>query len=300
MNKKKKQMCILLGVLFLLLLIWYVVYAFNQKQEEKQEAEEKAAVIYATDLKEICMMQFHTGSEEFLFEKKDGVWIDRQDPDFPLKQSIPEEITLVYEKLKAERELKDGDEPEEYGLSNPAYTIELTDTEGDKVRLSFGNTTGDNYYMRNENTGTIYTVSSASVQELQHTREDLAQLDTYPGISSGNLKKVEITQNGETAVYDSENEDDSYQIASAAGGLGAVSLGAVADYSAEDQDLAQYGLDEKTRTTVEATYTQDEEEKVLCLYLGKEDGEGNRYVMLNDSKIIYLISTEICGNMIPD
>ena len=66
----------------------------------------------------------------------------------------------------------------------------------------------------------------------------------------------------------------------------------------ENEDLAGFGLDEETRITVEATYTEDDEEKVLTLYIGNEDGSGNRYVMMNDSRIVYLISDEICGNIL--
>ena len=126
----------------------------------------------------------------------------------------------------------------------------------------------------------------------------MSQLDTYPSIGSGNLKKETITQNGEVTTYDSENSEDDENIAAVAGGLGAVTLSEAADYSVEDEDLAGFGLDEESRITVEATYTQDEEEEVLTLYIGSEDGNGNRYVMMNESRIVYLISDEICSNIL--
>ena len=66
----------------------------------------------------------------------------------------------------------------------------------------------------------------------------------------------------------------------------------------EDADLAGYGLDEDTRITVEAVYTSDDEEQTLTLYIGNENGEGDRYVMINDSRIVYLISDTICDNIL--
>ena len=111
------------------------------------------------------------------------------------------------------------------------------------------------------------------------------------------MKEV-ISQNGETTTYDSEDEDQAEDIAAVAGGLGAVTLSEAADYSVEDKDLGMYGLDADSRITVEATYTQDDEEQMLTLYIGNEDGNGNRYVMLNDSRIVYLISDEICDNIL--
>ena len=71
-----------------------------------------------------------------------------------------------------------------------------------------------------------------------------------------------------------------------------------ADYSVEENDLSKYGLDEQSRTTETVTYTNNKKEKTVTLYFGKEDGNGNRYVMLSDSKIVYLVENEKCKNML--
>lgn len=298
MEKKKKRLLSLLLILPLLLVILGLMKQYNRKQDEKQEAEEKAAKVYVTDMKEVSSVSYKTGNSEFTFQKVDDTWVYEPDPDFPLVQNYPEQIVSTFGNLEALRELKDGDAPEDYGLTAPAYTIKLDDADGNEINLSIGNAVDDAYYLLNENTEKIYTVSSSVTGALQHTLEEMAQLDTYPSIGSGNLKKEVITRGGEITIYDSENDDDAKNIAAVAGGLGAVTLGSAADYSVEDKDLKEFGLDEDTRITVEATYTKDEEENVLNLYIGGEDGEGNRYVMMNDSRIVYLISVEICNNIL--
>ena len=63
----------------------------------------------------------------------------------------------------------------------------------------------------------------------------------------GNLKKVEVTQNGETTTYKKKK-----QRSELAGGWGTISLTQCADYNVKD--LAKYGLDEANRITVTATY----------------------------------------------
>lgn len=298
MEKKKKMLLPMLLILLLLVLVLALLQRHNQQQEEEQEAEKEASTIYITDIAEIDSISYRTGDNEFTFEKEGDSWIYKQDPDFPLAQSYPEQIASTYGKLTAQRELEDGDELEDYGLTEPAYTIRLTDPDGNETGLKIGNAVDDAYYLLNESTEKIYTVSSTAATVLQHTLEEMAQLDNYPNIGSGNLKKEVITRGGETTTYDSENEDDAKNIAAVAGGLGAVTLSSAADYSVEDKDLAGFGLDEKSRTTVEATYTTDEEEQVLKLYIGGEDGNGNCYVMMNDSRIVYLISAEVCKNIL--
>lgn len=298
--KKKKGMIVLILVLIVLLAVYFGLQTWNSSQEEQEQEAEEASQIHITetDGEDITALSFNVGNSDLAFEKQDGTWVYTPDPDFPLVQSYPEDIAAAVGDITADRKLENGDTLEDYGLDDPQYTIEFTDTEGNVTSLYFGNMTGDYYYVTAGDEGIVYTVASTVLDTLNYTIEDMAQLDEYPSIGSGNLVKEVITQNGETTTYDSENEDQSEDIAAVAGGLGAVTLSDAADYSVADEDLAGFGLDEASRITVEATYTNDDAEEVLTLYIGNEDGEGNRYVMMNDSRIVYLISTEICNNIL--
>ena len=297
MRKKNRGILILVIVLVLLLAVYFGLRAWNASQEEKEEAEQEAATVHVTDTaaEDIVSLKFNVGNGDLEFSKEDDKWYYTPDKDFPLQQSYPAEAAGS---ITADRELTDGDSLDAYGLDDPAYTVEYTDAEGNVTELLFGDMTGDDYYVMISGSDTVYTVSSSVIDALNYSLEDMAQLDDYPSIGSGNLVKEVITQNGETTTYDSEDEDQAEDIAAVAGGLGAVTLSEAADYSVEDEDLDMYGLDEESRITVEATYTQDDEEQLLTLYIGNEDGNGNRYVMINDSRIVYLISDEICDNIL--
>lgn len=299
MKKKKKQAVILLGVLVILLAALFALHMVNQRTEEAEARKEASEKIYVTDIKDVTKIRYQSETSEMDFEKTEeqGEWTYTEDPDFPLAQQYPEEMKDTFEKLEASRELKDGDELAAYGLDEPQYQVTLTDKDGTETTLYFGNAVDDGYYLTVDDTKKVYTVGNV-IEVFQHSLEEMAQLDEYPNIGSGNLKKETITQNGETTTYDSENEDDAEAIAAVAGGLGAVQLSSAADYSVEDADLGKYGLDETARVTVEAVYTENDKENVLRLYLGGEDGNGNRYVMINDSKIVYLISEEVCNNIL--
>ena len=300
MRKKNKGILILLAVLILLVAVYFGLRTWNAQQEEKAQEEQEAATVHVTDTsaEDIVSLKFNVGNGDLEFSKEDDQWYYTPDKDFPLQQSYPEDMAETVGSITAGRELTDGDSIDAYGLDEPAYTIEYTDADGNTAELLFGDMTGDDYYVMLNGNDTVYTVNSSVIDPFNYTLDDMAQLDDYPSIGSGNLVKEVITQNGETTTYDSEDEDQAEDIAAVAGGLGAVSLSEAADYSVEDEDLDVYGLDEDSRITVEATYTQNDEEQLLTLYIGNEDGNGNRYVMLNDSRIVYLISDEICDNIL--
>lgn len=295
--KKNKTLLILLGVLIVLLAAYFALKAWNRQQAEKDE-ESDAVVVTQIDPAEIKAISYDIGDGERGFEKRDGTWIYTPDADFPLDQSVPETIAEDMGQLKADRELVDGDELADYGLEEPDYTVTLTEADGTVTEIKFGNTVDDYYYVSPDDSGTVYTVPSSAADNLSQSLNDMAQFDDYPSIGSGNLKKVVITSGETSTVYDSENEEQSEDISAIAGGLGTVTLSEAADYSVADADRGNYGLDNASRTMVEVTYTEDNEDKTMTLYIGGEDGDGSRYVMMDDSRIVYLISDEICGNIL--
>lgn len=297
-QKRKKSLIALFCIFLILLAVYFGLQSWNKKQEKRQEEKTNAETVYVTDIDDIIKIKYNVGGGEFTFEKEDDTWYNVQDKDFPLAQSYPQQMAKDFSRLKALRELEGGDSLEDYGLKDPAYTVVLTDKDGKDTTLYYGNAAGEDYYLTVGDTGKVYTVDGTSISDLQYKLEDMAQLDTYPSIGSGNLKKEVITQNGSTTVYDSEKDGDAENIAAVAGGLGAVKLSDVADYSVEDKDIPGFGLDETSRITVEATYTESGKDAVLTLYIGNTDGNGKRYVMMNDSRIVYLISEEICNNIL--
>ena len=140
-------------------------------------------------------------------------------------------------------------------------------------------------------TDAVYTISGTLVSDLVFDLSSLTENDTLPSISSGNLKKVEVTQNGKTTTYKKKKER-----AELAGGWGTISLTQCADYNVKD--LAKYGLDEANRITVTTTYKDSTsgDKKTCTVYVGNVNGD-NRYVQLKDSNMVYEVGSSIVENM---
>ena len=80
------------------------------------------------------------------------------------------------------------------------------------------------------------------------------------------------------------------------------------------EELTTFGLDEASRTTVTLTYQEsssdssdsdsgDSEEEdsgslTYTLYLGSDSGDGTRYVQVQDSDLVYLVSSDVLNNLL--
>lgn len=333
MEKRTRTLCLLVGAVVLLLVAYFGIRGFNKNQEKKAEKEAKASEIYLTKMEDVTEIRYNIGNGEQVFVKESDSdnWEVEAQPDFPLAQTYPEQIASDFGTLKAERELKDADQLSDYGLEDPVYTVELSDSKGNTHQISIGNVTGDTYYATVDDSQTVYTVSAAVMEDLQYSLEEMAQLDQVPSIGSGNLVEETITKAGSQTTYSADNKDDSEAVATVIGGLGALTLDTVENYTVQPEELASYGLDEENRTQVEAVYststdadaseTDESEpatsdfdsensdtgnsdsdtsgkEKTYTLYIGTQAEDGTTYVMPKGSGIVYKVTTTVCKNIL--
>ncbi len=333
MEKRTRTLCLLVGAMVLLLVAYFGIRGFNKNQEKKAEKEAKASEIYLTKMEDVTEIRYNIGNGEqaFVKEADSDNWEVEAQPDFPLAQTYPEQIASDFGTLKAERELKDADQLSDYGLEDPVYTVELSDSKGNTHQLSIGNVTGDTYYAMVDDSQTVYTVSAAVMEDLQYSLEEMAQLDQVPSIGSGNLVEETITKAGSQTTYSADNKDDSEAVATVIGGLGALTLDTVENYTVQPEELASYGLDEGNRTQVDAVYSTSTDsdagetdeaepatsdfdsensdtgnsdsdtsgkEKTYTLYIGTQAEDGTTYVMPKGSGIVYKVTTTVCKNIL--
>lgn len=289
--KQKKSMLILVGILVALAILYIGLRFWNQKNS--REEEEKIAV---TEEVKLSGLSYTDGTDTMAFKKEDGVWYYEADQEIPMDQTTVEDIVLKVENLSAVRELDNPDDLADYGLKEPAYTIRYTTEDEEENILYIGNTTGENYYVTINDTKKVYTIPSDLVTSLQFDLSGLVENDSVPSIGSGNLKKVEVTEDGMTNTYEEEGE-----LGELAGGFGTLSLTECVDYHVTEEKLPQYGLDEENRITEVATYrdSSTEKEETFTVYIGNVEESGTyRYIMAKDSKMVYQVNKDIVKNII--
>ena len=124
---------------------------------------------------------------------------------------------------------------------------------------------------------------------------DYVVVDSVPTIGSGNLISVEVVKDGESVIYTEDADKDEL-----GGGFGALSFDTCVDYNADEDEKASYGLDEESRMTITAVYTDNttEEEMTFIVYAGGLDETGEyQYVMGDGSNMVYQVTAAVVENM---
>lgn len=292
--KRKRTLSILILVFAGLLALYTGISIYQKHSSEKKESEN---IIWIKKLSSLTSISYNNG-ENLSFAKENGTWYYTSNKEYPIVQSYLKELASQFQNVEAVRELKDGDSLSNYGLDQPSYTIKVKDKNGAQATYYIGNATGENYYFTVDDKSKIYTVSSNILSNLSSSLNDMIETDTFPSLSTGNLTKVVVNNNGKKTTYTSSSKNG---LDSIAGGLGVFTFGDCQDYSASGNELSKYGLDAASRISVEISYkdTDTSKKKNLTLYIGKNDKDKkNYYVKLKDSKMVYLSDADVVKNIL--
>lgn len=291
--KQKKSLTILLLV-FAGLFVLYTGISLYQKNKSSKEDSDQTLI---TNLKSLTSISYNHNGTTLSFTKDKSKWYYTKNKKYPITQSSLENLASTFQKVEAVRELKNPDALSDYGLDHPTYTVNVKDKTGKSITYYIGNATGENYYITYGNKSKIYTVSSDITTSLSYSLDDYITTDTFPTLSTGNLKKVIITKNGKEKTYTSKKKN----LDNIAGGLGVFTFGDCQNYYASQNDLKKYGLDKDTRISIDITYkdTDTKKTKNIVLYIGKKDSDKkNYYVQLKGSHMIYLSDSDVVKNII--
>ena len=258
--KQKKTLQILLLVFAGLIALYTGVNLYQKQQSSKEDSDQTMI----SDLKSLTSISYNNNGTTLSFIKQSGKWYYTKNKKYPITQSSLESLASTFQKVEAVRELKNADALSDYSLDKPTYTVSVKDKTGKSMTYSLDN---------------------------------LIETDTFPTLSTGNLKKVLVTQNGKTKTYTSKEKN----LDGISGGLGVFTFGDCQNYYASQTDLVKYGLDKDSRITVDITYkdTDTKKTKNVVLYIGKKDSDQkNYYVQLKGSHMVYLSDKDVVKNIL--
>lgn len=209
--KKKNTILMILVVVLVVLCAGYVgIVKYKEVQDQKQqdasEAEEEANKIVLNQMDSITRISFNTTDGELAFTYHDDSWHYEADEAFPLDVS---KITLIQNNLnplEATRKLEEKEDLSNYGLTQPAKTVTVTDASGNQKVLNIGsmNEYSGDYYASIAGDDNVYTIGTELVNSLDVTLDDLLKLDTIPYLTESDITQIEYKTAAESVVYKKE------------------------------------------------------------------------------------------------
>lgn len=275
---KNKIVKLLFGIVLLVVLTggYFGVKSYVASQEEQEtEQEEEKTSVFDTETDKIQSLKFLIDEKEVTFKKDGEVWVKEDEEDFPVDQDVMNSAASSISSVDAERVLEKVDNLGEYELDNPENTITIFSGEEDEettvIRVGMKNeSTNQCYVSRNDDRSTVYVVDAASIDPFMNSLYDYAKMQTFPGIDSSTVSRVNVEQKEKSyeAVKDENTglwtvesdgkteKGDSSKFSSLAISLGSLEFDSFVDYQCSDK--GKYGLEEPY-----AVVTVDYEEEVV-------------------------------------
>ena len=330
---KGKKLLILLLVVALLVGGYFAAKQFLTDDEASDsEAETERVPIGAMHSDDIAGILYVCGDESIELRRDGDTWRLKADPDFPVKQAYADTMAADAADLEAERLVSESaDDFAQYGLDAPETAYVFTKTDGTQVTYYIGsyNSFGGTYYMNVAGTEKIYLISGDFLDDFGHGLRELADVEAMQTVTTEDVYDLTLTlkdkttrvfhvEEGLKTVYSDmftwfSDEQTPVDAAAAQDLIGkAVSFteSGCADYRADDDELALYGLDHPAVTAkfdytvserketgetgddgepVTETVTHDE---TLTLLVGSAAKDGSLYAKTDASDVVYLIDAE--------
>lgn len=256
---KKNRSMIAAVALLAVMCAGYGAVSFGVAQSEKHRQEEEAAdTIYLTDFEEVTGISVASQEQTMNFEKKEGEWLDADDPERPLKQSLVALLASSGQKLTAVRKLEGAGELSNYGLDDPAYRAVFSDDNGKEAAILVGDELDDGrFYAKLEDLADVYTIDSGLVSAMDYSDLEFTQPQVLPAVNSDEVQQIRVTGSGQEAVYSRDDGTLTDEMAAAAAGF---VLGDCAAWKPGEEELAEMGFDGSQRT-LSYTYVPSAEEE---------------------------------------
>ncbi|MBR4292006.1 MAG: DUF4340 domain-containing protein [Clostridia bacterium] len=317
MARKKNRganLFLAIAVLVFCIVLYVVVVPklANDNSSEETTSIEMIADYKSGDIEKMSYV-YKAGSDEeialqFRYVYSTGKWLLDTDSDFPLNQTMIQNMASSIVSIPMERRIEKGEITlSDAGLDNPTLSVTVQYAFGD-ITYSLGNynSFSSAYYLSVSGDDNIYMTKSPLISTFFYDLYELAELYRVPMLTADNVILYDV------ALADSvETYSDTAHIAY----LSALSVYSAVDYDPNEETLANYVLD-GSMPTLKIKYTETQivqnsdsslsssanltKEKELVIKIGGlcEGDDDKRYVMIDDSQLVYTMSASTLNSLI--
>ncbi len=313
---KKKKLYILLLVLVSVSLVTIIVSNIEQKKEDIKTSGE---VVLEIQPSEVTSLSWTIGTKTLSFTKGES-WLYDDDNAYPLDNTKISDLLGIFKQFSSTYIIENVTDYDQYGLSSPICTININ-TSDNSYTIKLGNVSKmDSQRYVDIGDGNVYLAASDPYDSYNVELSSLILNDEIPSMKE--VTSISFSGNQNYTINKTEGtsicEDDEYFVGDKSldndlvddyiSTIKNLDLYNCVTYNVTEEELEEYGLN-NPELTINIDYTSNDNEgsQNITLYVSsnveelekynnasdddKDEDSITRYIRVNDSKIIYSISS---------
>lgn len=289
---------------------------FREWRDSGDSVSASGTVETVSDSGEYSSLTYDNGSATLSFTRDDtGVWHWAADEDFPLDDSVIQQILNLLVNWTPQQTLTEESAIDGSGLDESTASLTATTASGTATTVLFGKTTtdGTSHYVRlNGDLSKVYIIAGDLYNLMSTPIYDMCRLPDLPDLPEANIRSITIQgpagedgSEGLTTVLTAAatdgtvswrssgaNVSDDPTVRSLLEDLTVLKVTKCIDYNPSEEAVSICGLD-APEATVHIAYTTDSgTDGELGLSVGERlPDKSGRYVCINGDTTIYLMET---------
>ena len=144
----------------------------DETVKQNNDADAMLTQVALTNMNDAVYLKYTDNTNTITLVNTDGIWYFEDDTETWLDQEVVMSITDKARKLVAVDVVDDAKALTEYGLDEPAYTVDIKDAEGNEVLIYIGDADeAGNYYVTTGEKEEVYVISEQFVTALHFDKE---------------------------------------------------------------------------------------------------------------------------------
>ncbi len=310
MKKKKINrgyiLFFVLALLVLLIAIYAIINPMLKNNAENETVSDNTVTIVdfkTADMRSLSYIYESNEEINLKYDTKSASWYLEEEKDFPLKQDTISAMAKAIATITASRVIGAGEiSDEECGFTAPLLKVGVTYASGQSYEYTLGqyNSFNSCYYFKISGDENVYLTPSALAGTFNYSMYTMVEYDTIPAMSAETISSYDIERSMlKTTVTDKEAISE----------IPYLYFSDCVDFKPGDDKKTEYGLggsatrliihysETKTATNEDGSLSSTANITVnydVSFFIGNicETDETKRYVMFEDSSLVYLMNTD--------